>query len=184
MKYPNIMIDLETYGTAPNAVILSIGAVAFTSEKVCEEVFYTNVDREDGARIGLSTSQDTVNWWEQQSDKAKARLLAPTPKPVLDALTEFSDWLRRVGGVYLWGNGADFDNPILRSAAVALDVELPIKPYNGRCYRTIKNIPEARNVVLDRIGVHHNAVDDALSQANHLIAINKHLREKFGLEVL
>jgi exodeoxyribonuclease VIII len=43
--------------------------------------------------------------------------------------------------------------------------------WKDRCYRTIKNCYP--DVPFDRRGTHHNALDDARSQALHLIAINE-----------
>lgn len=40
---------------------------------------------------------------------------------------------------------------------------------NDRCYRTIKALN--RGVPMERLGAHHNALDDAISQALHLIAM-------------
>ena len=45
----------------------------------------------------------------------------------------------------------------------------PWKFWNDRCYRTIKSMhPE---VPMPRTGTHHNALDDAKTQALHLMAI-------------
>jgi inhibitor of KinA sporulation pathway (predicted exonuclease) len=72
-------------------------------------------------------------------------------------------------GALVWGNGADFDNPILAAAYRATGISQGWKPYNGRCYRTIKNL--APQVRLVRTGTHHNALDDARAQAQHLLDI-------------
>jgi hypothetical protein len=85
-------------------------------------------------------------------------------------LTMPADYLGNIPDVRVWGNGADFDNPIL---AVAYRRTIfsgqPWKPYNGRCYRTVKN--QFQDVKLVRTGTHHNALDDARSQATHLVEI-------------
>jgi inhibitor of KinA sporulation pathway (predicted exonuclease) len=48
-----------------------------------------------------------------------------------------------------------------------------IKPYykfwNERCYRTVKN--QYPDVKLTRTGTYHNALDDARTQAEHLVQI-------------
>jgi len=51
----------------------------------------------------------------------------------------------------------------------------PWRPYAGRCYRTYKNLPGARDVKVPRLGEHHNALDDAIYQATHLCAVHKAL---------
>jgi exodeoxyribonuclease VIII len=43
--------------------------------------------------------------------------------------------------------------------------------WKDKCYRTVKGI--WKDIKLDRVGTHHNALHDAESQAEHLIAINR-----------
>lgn len=175
MKTVHVMIDFETLSTMPNAAVLSLGAVAFTSEQVLMPTFYTNIDGDDCIKKGLHVQQSTVDWWEKQSQEAKDALKTAPVRDLYDAMAEFSQWVRTIRGRFIWGNGADFDNPILRSCYNTLDADAPFKPYNGRCYRTIKNIP-GMPPMEQRLGTHHNAVDDAMSQALHLIEMNKVIR--------
>jgi len=93
---------------------------------------------------------------------------APT---ISEALGDFSRfcWENQVSG--MWGNGATFDNVIMSNAYKLTGLEQPWKFWYDRCYRTIKSLyPQAQ---LKRVGTHHNAVDDAESQALHLIDICK-----------
>jgi hypothetical protein len=41
--------------------------------------------------------------------------------------------------VRIWGNGANFDNPLLACAFEAAGVRPCYKFFNERCYRTVKN---------------------------------------------
>ena len=77
--------------------------------------------------------------------------------------------------VRLWGNGASFDNAILSTAYELCELETvqPWRFYNDRCYRTVKSLyPE---VAMVRTGTYHNALDDAESQALHLLAMKVEL---------
>lgn len=68
----HVMLDLETLGTEHDAMIISIGAVAFRFDDVpilADRFFYTAVDIE---RSSGSISPSTVNWWLKQSDEARA----------------------------------------------------------------------------------------------------------------
>ena len=65
--------------------------------------------------------------------------------------------------------GADFDNSILNFAFTKAGIPIPWSPWSGRCYRTIKSI--FNGVKLSRKGTYHNALDDAKTQALHLIDI-------------
>lgn len=170
----HVMIDFETLSTNPNAAVLSLGAVILTAGGLTGDEFYTNIDGQDCINLGLHVSEATVTWWAGQSQEAKDALEVDK-KPLLQAMTAFSQWVRRTGGTHLWGNGADFDNPILKSCFEAINADTPFKPYNGRCYRTIKSIPGVPKM-LKRFGTHHNALDDAKSQAQHLLEINAFIK--------
>lgn len=170
----HVMIDFETLSTNPNAAVLSLGAVAFTKDGlITDEEFYVNIDSDDCIRLGLHVSQATVDWWAKQSQEAKDAL-NEDKKSLLEAMTLFSAWVRKIQGTHVWGNGADFDNPILKSCYEAIEADTPFKPFNGRCYRTIKNIPGMPKME-GRSGTHHNALHDARSQAIHLLLMHTHM---------
>lgn len=169
--YSNVMIDLETMGKGPNAAIIAIGAVAFDIDtgEIGPE-FYQPVSLESAVREGGVIDADTVMWWMQQSDEARAEF-SKIKIDINDALMSLDDWfaMETNGDVFVWGNGAPFDNVILRSAFERSDLPPPWKWWNDRCYRTIKALHP--HIALERIGTHHNALDDARSQAQHLIAM-------------
>ncbi len=168
----NAMLDLETLGKGNKAVVSAIGIVMFDPvAKTIDKAngFYQLVDVQSCVDHGLQMDVSTVLWWMKQSDAARAIYTTDKPKPklpsVLDALIE---WF---GGrdIPVWGNGATFDNVILRNAFNACGHEAPWSYWNDRCYRTMKSLHP--DVKMARTGTHHNAYDDAVSQANHLINI-------------
>lgn len=165
----HVMVDFETWSTMPNAAPRSIGAVVFTSAGLTGEEFYINIDEADVKNLGLHFLQSTIDWWSKQSVEAR-EALEVDKQTLLTALTKFSQFVRETNGQYLWGNGADFDNPILRSCYEAIEADMPFKPYNGRCYRTVKGCKGVPKMDA-RCGTHHNALDDAKSQAVHLLEI-------------
>lgn len=169
----NVMIDLETIGTKPGCVVLTIGACTLD----LSENFYDKISVESSSE-GFLMKKDlgTLEWWSKQDPAAMQEAFSGTA--ALDAvLKKFSLWLVNIGkGVKVWGNGADFDLPILGAAYEACMLYIPWKPYNGRCYRTIKNLH--KDVIPDAFrGIKHNALADAQFQALHLakIARNKGL---------
>jgi exodeoxyribonuclease VIII len=166
------MLDLETMGTVAGSPIIAIGAVMFGKEGLGEE-FYTQVSLESCAAYGMRPSGSTVIWWMKQSDEARAAFKNNDSAPTLpEALVAFKKWLPDDSKV--WGNGADFDNVLLAAAYSACGILLPWKYYNNRCYRTMREL--FKNVPVERVGVHHNAVDDAKTQAMHLMAGMRALR--------
>jgi hypothetical protein len=71
----------------------------------------------------------------------------------------------------MWGNGAAFDNVVLRNAFERAHLTPPWNFRQDMCYRTIKTLfPDVE--MPERVGK-HNALEDAKWQAQHLIAINK-----------
>lgn len=169
----HVMVDLETMGTVPGCTMLSIGAVYFDENGLGEE-FYTVVSRSDCEAQGLRESKSTQDWWAKQSaaarkviDEAEADE-APT---LAAALNSFTAFIKKDTNVKVWGNGADFDNPILACGYDAVGLKQAWISWNGRCYRTLKNI--APGPKLERVGTYHNALDDAKSQALHAIQLFK-----------
>jgi hypothetical protein len=172
----DVMIDLETLGTAAGCTILSIGAVAFDADEdeLSEAPYAACILRSSCAAAGLFEDDATISWWMQQ-DRSVSQILDLAREddfaiPLQEVLADFAMWMSQFDpDVRMWGNGADFDLPILAAAYRAVRLPVPWKPYSGRCYRTLKNL--RRDVALVRIGSLHNAVDDAYSQAAHAIRI-------------
>ena len=167
----HIMIDLETMGTRPNAPIVAIGAVGFTKTEVrVDTAFEVNIDLEDAIRQGGVPSKSTQVWWAQQSQEAQDAWKT-NPHTVVDALAKFEQWLWTQGRLEgIWGCGSDFDNVLLSETHVRIGRKLPWRFYMNRCYRTMKALNP--DVVMDRKGTYHRSVDDAISQAQHLVRMN------------
>lgn len=162
----HVMVDLETLGNGSNAVITSIGAAKFNSSGVTD-TFFCTVDPESCVASGLKMDVSTVLWWMKQSDDARAAFKS---KGLLlgDALEQFSSWFPKES--CLWGNGATFDNVILSNAYKAVGQQTPWPYWGDRCYRTAKALfSEIKAPVFQ--GTVHNALDDAVHQARHLIKI-------------
>jgi hypothetical protein len=167
----HIMIDLETLGTAADAVILSIGAVKFdlASTKIDDDGFYASVSIESNLDAKRRISEDTLIWWLKQSPAAQKVFHEPKER-LDDALVALSDWVGD-SDYTVWSNGADFDLPMLAHAYSHAHIEAPWKFFNSRCFRTWKNLPGAKNIAVTAAGVKHNALTDAFNQAEHAQAI-------------
>lgn len=177
MRPRGVMVDLETLGTVPGSIILSIGAVGFGPKKEHGSTFYEKISIESCQKHGLTFDADTLVWWMQQRIEAKAEAFSGAlPLPVV--LRDFSEFLGSdAKDVEIWGNGASFDIALLAAAYRAAEIPVPWKFWNERCYRTMKSLyPE---VPCERTGTHHNALDDAMTQARHLAQILMHI-EKAG----
>lgn len=191
----HFMLDLETLGTSPGCVILSIGLIAFDPQAdnvahvFCDNGYQTVISQESCADAMLHRDADTVAWWDKQSSAARD-VIAASLDPLrsvsltegLGGMVEYVAENVSPRNARIWGNGADFDNPILNVAARMAGVKLPWQ-WGGRCYRTIKNLtellgPEHSAPPVTRLGTYHNALDDARTQALHMWDIVHTLRGK------
>jgi hypothetical protein len=166
MMKTQIMLDLETLGNRSLSVIVAIGAVKFGGGKILAE-FYERVDAQSCIDVGLRIDVSTVFWWLKQNDAARAEICKPGLK-VKDALLRFTEFVADPDAE-IWGNGASFDNVLLSDAYDRTRLPRPWKYFNDRCYRTIKALHP--DIPMRRTGVHHNALHDAKSQAEHLMEI-------------
>jgi DNA polymerase III epsilon subunit-like protein len=165
----HVMIDCETLGIRPGCAIVSLGAVEFSFDGIGRR-FYRVITQSSCLEAGLVTESATLAWWEKQNEDARSILTSNIAMPLGIALTEFSRWYQQ--GFLAWGNGADFDLPIVAEAYRRCGLgAAPWPTYGGRCYRTLKNLRPDVKIVTK--GVRHNAVDDAANQAMHAIALLK-----------
>lgn len=190
----SFMLDLETLGTTPGCVVLSIGIVPFNpfAEKVDDVLgdngFHVVINKQSCIDAMLHVDNSTAQWWAKQSEEARHVLRQASDleasEPLQDALEMTEDYVNQfveAKKALIWGNGADFDNPILTVAARQVGVELPWK-WGNRCYRTVKNAaefmhPGFKAPKLTRHGTYHNALDDAKSQALHMWELLQSLRQ-------
>lgn len=166
------MLDLETMGANPNAPIVGIGAVFFDrTGPNLQDKFYSTITLESSMAMGGVIDPQAVIWWMRQNFEARQQIINAT-NLLVPVLLEFAAWVKRPN-VVVWGNGADFDNVILKQAYFNARLELPWGRYASRCYRTLKNL--APQIKIERTGTHHNALDDAISQAAHAATIMRWL---------
>jgi|TARA_B100001094_G_scaffold9710_1_gene8696 DNA polymerase III epsilon subunit-like protein len=162
----DVMIDLETLDVLPSATILTIGAIKFdpfgddVREKTCEK-FYVKVDIDSCDRLGLTTSQDTIQWWSQQSEAAQNEAFSTKDRiPVHEAINKLYKFCW--GAKRVWSHGAGFDIIILEHVFAKLNKKVPWSFWEVRDTRTLFDI----GVDPDRPPVlAHHALEDAWNQA-------------------
>lgn len=177
--WTDVSIDLETLGNRYNAPILSIGAVAFNRDNgKTGPTFYQEIDIDSAIKVGTVTGS-TVAWWITQSKDAK-RLFDDNEQArakkmhIASALLNFTTFVRSLGTPRPWGNGATFDITIIEHSIDkgTVGLEPPWAFWNIRDVRTVVDAAESlvgwRKDSVKRVGVHHNALDDATYQA-HLV---------------
>ncbi|MEK7978950.1 3'-5' exonuclease [Klebsiella electrica] len=167
----NIMIDMETLGVSVSSPIISIAAVFFGTDGSVGKTFYRVVDLKSALSHG-QVEPSTLAWWMSQSDEARKIFFDPNATSLDLVLRELDAFIREDGNsdnVKVWGNGPSFDNAILAQAYRDFGVSLPWRFRNDRDVRTIVDLAKClKNIdpvkLVNREGVHHNALSDALFQ--------------------
>jgi hypothetical protein len=173
----DIMIDLETLDVLPTATVLTIGAVKFdpfgddVSEPDCDR-FYVKVDIDSCDRLGCTVSQDTLNWWSNQSKDAQEAAFDPEGRiDIRDALNQLYKFCW--GAKRVWSHGAGFDVIILEHLFRKVEKAVPWSFWEVRDTRTLFDlgIDPQRPPVLK-----HHALEDAWNQAVGVQNVFKALR--------
>lgn len=164
------MIDLETLGSNPKAPIIQVGIVFFTVEGIMTQSLLT-VDFDEALRHGEADGS-TIRWWLDQPKEAQQSVFK-NPRPILEVADIIEKLLVAQNANFYWAH-ATFDFPILQSFFRALSRKYPL-PYK-RCYdlRTLEYLCGGIQWE-ERKGIHHNALDDAVYQAEHAIKMLKKL---------
>lgn len=181
----HVMLDIETLGTSADALICSIGAVKFDPHYLQKDAgdvapildkFHVGVDFVSAEQAGGTISASTVGWWLQpERDSARQLLLALDRVDIGSALEGLAQWIGN-DSMPVWGNGATFDNTIVRSAYKRLGLEAPWKFWHDRCYRTLASLAPDIIAQAPR-AAHHDALADAEWQALRL----QEIAARFGL---
>lgn len=161
----DVMLDLETLSTRPNAVILSIGAVKFDpfSNRIdVDEGLDLRIDVDEQSALGRNVQEETVKWWETQPKEVQDAAFNP------DGRIGLNDFIRAlnkflVGADNIWAQGPAFDIVILEDLYRQLGIPTPWQFWQIRDSRTLFGVhgdPRDKN----RQGA-HNALMDCCYQA-------------------
>ena len=161
----DVMLDLETLSTRPNAVILSIGAVKFdpfTQRIDVDEGLDLRIDVDEQTALGRDVQEETVKWWETQPPEVQEAAFNPDGRIGLqDFIRALNKFL--VGADNIWAQGPAFDIVILEDLYRQLGIPTPWQFWQIRDSRTLFGVhgdPRDKN----RQGA-HNALMDCCYQA-------------------
>lgn len=173
----DIMIDLETLATTPDAAVLTIGAVRFDPfgedmKEPTADSFYVRVDLDSCDSIGLTVSDDTLAWWAKQDQSAQDEAFSGDNRiHIRDAMNQLYKFCW--GAKRVWSHGSGFDVIICEHIFRKLNKAVPWNFWQVRDTRTIYDlgIENNRPDVLK-----HHALQDAYSQAVGVQNVLKKLR--------
>lgn len=163
-----VMLDLETLGTKPGSIILSIGACTMDGRFTYHQL----LKLDEQVNRGMTLDPSTVLWWMAQSDAAR-EAQTETKRPVSNrmhpsaALSAFKLWFAEHGGNgEIWGHGSNFDIPLIEALFRAFDITHPWK------YNAVRDTRTVFALVGKKMGdfgtpnpLAHDALSDAIYQA-------------------
>lgn len=162
----DLMIDIETLGSRPGSVILSIGAVYFDAETgELGKEFYAAIKPSSCIEAGLTTDIDTMLWWMRQSTEAQDAAFSGD-RFLAGALGEFGLFAVAGSPSRVWAKPPSFDLVLLESAMRACKLS---PPWHFRAHRDCRTLFDITGVSQLTVGVAHNALDDAKAQAAGVI---------------
>ena len=169
----DIMIDIETVGTGPEACILTIAAQTFDpfQRGYFDRHYYARIDID--SQPGRNIEQGTIDWWATQPAAAREEAFNEQDRiPLAQALEELGRLIWHSKRV--WANGPTFDMNILEHAYKSLNMALPWKYYTVRDARTVYSLCPS----LDKYPASHHALEDCRRQIDLLHDTLESLRIK------
>ena len=169
----DIMLDIETLSTRPDAVVLTLGAVKFSpwaSEVDTDTGLYVRVDVEEQLALDRHVQQDTVDWWRKQTEEVREEALGDANRT---SVTELLNQLNKfvVGVDNIWCQGPVFDIVILENLYRQVERPTPWQFWQIRDSRTLFGVhgdPRGKGAK----GA-HNALIDCYYQAEAVQQVYK-----------
>lgn len=165
----DVMLDFETFGNGPDAVVCQIGACYFdrTTGEI-GETFKVNVN----ARTSKGElDADTVYWWLSQSDEARKSLTGGMTLEIL-AFANLNRFLEKSKAI--WSH-ATFDFVLLTETLKRLGIEPAFGYRAARDIRTLIDLADVDTRDFQREGVAHDALEDCKFQVKYCVAAMKKL---------
>lgn len=166
----DVMVDIETLSTEPNAVVLSVGAVKFDAKNFVEptEKIHWRLDINQQVEMGRDVSNDTLTWWAQQDREVREEVFAEEGRILpVDFMKEFNRYCNGIQDI--WCQGPQFDMVILESLYRSFDHHWNWQYYQIRDSRTLMQVVKKVSGMKDpRKGMQqllHNAAEDSYWQA-------------------
>lgn len=159
-----VMLDFETIGNGKHACVVQVGAVYFARGDIGASL-KLQVDAEDAQRNGAELDASTVYWWLSQSPEAIASITAQPRTPERLVFAELNEFLKDADEI--WSH-ATFDFVILMEALKRLNIKPKFGYRSARDIRTLNALTSVDKDATPRIGVHHDALHDAIYQAQYV----------------
>mgnify|MGYP000037561906 CR=1 FL=1 len=159
------MIDLETFGTNPDCVITSMGAIKFSpfNDEEPHDPLYIKAEVEQQTEMGRTIDDSTMAWWAKQDSKVRDEAFSEDGRINLEEMTtQLNKFL--VGVDKIWCQGPAFDMVILEDLYRQLQRPTPWQFWQVRDSRTLFGLmpSDPRKEIQEDL---HNALADCYYQA-------------------
>ena len=180
MKFYDAMMDVECMGMPPTGALIGIGCCFFDLDtETIGPTFYRSINLATSVREGGTIDPATVMFWLTQSDAARNAVRYNT-QDIRKVLGDFSDWIAetcRHEDVRMYGNSSGFDCTLVDGAYKRMGMKAPWHFSRERCFRTVRNLyPSVKYDPAEKGDNAHNALADAVFQAEHLFRIKNRNR--------
>lgn len=172
------MIDTETFSTRQDAAVISIGVCVFNDSEIIDKLYLPL--RPTHGHIDTST----ILWWMKQNDRARYDLIDAETIPDTHAASLLASFAAAHNPEEVWANSPTFDLTILEnwwerifSSKITNPWPLHFRKY--RDFRTIRALAKECDELVVRTvpETAHNALSDAIAQAEYIIAQKKLFKE-------
>lgn len=173
-----LMLDIETLGTKPGCVILSIGAIAYDMATMQPyECFTQNINvMVQMVSSGAAVDAGTLEFWRGQPEEVLIACASDAELPSV-VFKNFVNWAGGFHYTEVVTRGTDFDLPILRHALEVYGLKLPWHYRTPRDLRTIlSTLGFDEGAVPKDDSVAHTALGDCYWQLKVLAAARKERR--------
>jgi exodeoxyribonuclease VIII len=163
----DVMLDLETFATTPDAAIVQIGACTFDprTQDGTRDRFCCNVNLASSVLLGLRVDPATLDWWSKRDYN---HLILGTVS-LGQALFDFTTWFHKhtTADTFVWSHGASFDVPVLALSYAKIGEPAPWHYRQVRDTRTFFAVAEDFGWMKPKSGEPaHQALQDAVQQAH------------------
>jgi len=163
------MLDLETFSTNSNGLILSISAVQFDKETgEIGNTFNMRPSIQQQIVKGAHLDGNTIEWWIFQNKDAFSELSKITCDSVENVVNAFNEFIKDNNIEFIWGNGCTFDNVILRNMYLRHSKVFPLGFWCDRDVRTIVDEYKIDRGLVEFKGIRHNGLDDCKHQIEYI----------------
>jgi hypothetical protein len=160
-------LDIETFGTTPSSLVLSVGYAVVDIEDPefktkAEFLVRPSLDQQPGRKI----REETMQWWMEQKPEILRAQFTAQRVPIEQIFQAF----RSVHVESIWAVGAAFDFAIMRDLfdKAGFD-ETPWAFYRERCLRTVREVLDPTRQYAPPANTEaHDALADAVWQAKYV----------------